>query len=301
MQDQISAKIIADSVNVQGNRITTFELEYPRFIHGELMTHRMFSRNAASSRAIPVVKVIEQVRTNPAMPVHWGKNQAGMQATQELSELDIEGAKHQWKLAAENAAYMAESMSLLGLHKQVVNRILEPFQLMKVVLTATEFNNFWWLRDHADAQPEIALLAKRMRTEYDKSRPELLRNGEWHLPYVTCIKANNHQLYLDETGQRISIVEALKISASACAQVSYRKTDTSLDKASTIYARLIESEPCHASPTEHQATPIVLITNGNWRSISGVTHEDLDGNLWSGNFKGFIQHRQLIPNNVKRG
>jgi len=301
VQDQISAKIIADSVNIQGNRITTFELEYPRFIHGELMTHRMFSRNAASSRAIPVAKVIEQVQTNPAMPVHWGKNQAGMQAEQILDEFDIKCAKYQWKLAAKNAAYRAEAMQLLGLHKQVVNRILEPFQLMKVVLTATEFNNFWWLRDHADAQPEIALLAKRMRTEYDKSRPELLLNGEWHLPYVTCIKANNHQVYLDDNGSRVSAVEALKISASACAQVSYRKTDTSLDKASTIYARLIESEPCHASPTEHQATPIMARKNIDWRLINGITHEDLDGNLWSGNFKGFIQHRQLITNNVKRG
>jgi len=224
-----------------------------------------------------------------------------MQAEQILDEFDIKCAKYQWKLAAKNAAYRAEAMSVLGLHKQVVNRILEPFQLMKVVLTATEFNNFWWLRDHADAQPEIALLAQRMRAEYDKSRPELLLNGEWHLPYVTCIKSNNHQVYLDETGSRISTAEALKISTSACAQASHRKTDTSLDKAITIYARLIESEPCHSSPTEHQATPIVEIKNGDWRSISGVTHEDLDGNLWSGNFKGFIQHRQLIPNNVKRG
>jgi thymidylate synthase ThyX len=82
----ISAKIIADSISESeyGDRITTFELEYPRFIHGELMTHRLFSRNAASSRAIPINKMMDQVLTAPAMPVEWGLNKSGMQAEEML-------------------------------------------------------------------------------------------------------------------------------------------------------------------------------------------------------------------------
>jgi len=151
----IAAKVIADSINPRGVRITTFELEYPRYIHAEVMTHRMFSRNSASSRAIPTTKVIEQVEKSPAMPIHWGKNQAGMQAKEELDELLKKSVQQLWTETAKEVARRATIMQQMGLHKQVVNRILEPFQLMKVIVTATEYENFWHLRDHPDAQPDI--------------------------------------------------------------------------------------------------------------------------------------------------
>jgi hypothetical protein len=293
---EITAKIIAHSVTQQGKQIVTFELEYPRFIHSELMTHRLFSRNAASSRAIPVAKMIEQVRTSPAVPCHWGKNQPGMQAKEELdvnAKVEVMG---EWNLAANNAADSAEYMSSEGAHKQIVNRILEPFQMMKTVLTATEFDNFFWLRKHADAQPEIKVLAERMWEALQASSPVTLEAGDWHTPYF----GDGYWL----KGCGVPLEDALAISSSCCAQVSYRKLDDSLEKAKDIFEKLIESKPCHASPTEHQATPI---TTPSWDRFEdeegscweeGVTHSDRQGNLWSGNFKGWIQHRQLIPENV---
>lgn len=297
---QIKATMIADSVNPNGVRITTMELEYPRFIHSEFMTHRVFSRNSASSRAIPVVKVIEQVRNNPAMPVHWGKNQAGMQAKEELKGVELQFAIYQWKSAALEAAAMADTMADQGLHKQVVNRILEPFQLMKVVVTSTEWNNFFWLRDHTDAQPEIKVLAQQMKAAMDSSTPVKLDYGMWHLPYVdtNIYEHDGKQYYFDEQGDTIDLEQAIKISCSSCAQVSYRKLDTSLDKAEMIYQKLVESEPVHASAFEHVAK-CDIIEDDDDVIQPGWTHADKLGNAWSGNFRDWVQYRQLIPNNAK--
>lgn len=295
----IEAKIIKDSYNRDtDSRLTTFELTYPRFIHGELMTHRVFSRNAASSRAIPIDKVIELLKTNPAMPVHWGKNQAGMQANTEID--NIEGAKQLWLAARDSAINHAIVMRDMGLHKQIVNRVLEPYQLIKTIVTATELNNWFWLRDHADAQPEIKELAKKMHDAYTASIPQTLFEGEWHVPYVNTQRSvhTSEFFYIDEHDKYITLEEARMISASCCAQVSYRKNDGSLEKAQVVFDRLINSVPVHASPVEHIATPIV---NNEEFSIEGITHLDNRGQLWSGNLRGWVQFRQLIPNNVKKG
>jgi predicted secreted protein len=300
---QITAKVIAHSKSaVKGKEIITMELEYPRFIHGEFMTHRMFSRNAASSRAIPVSKMIEQVRTSPAVPCHWGKNQAGMQAKEELTGSALDSAKFYWKDAAVDAALSAEYLSDDGVHKQIVNRILEPFQTMKTVVTATEWENFYWLRNHEDAQPEIKRLAEVMLEAVSKSKAIPLSTGQWHVPYYRdgywC------ESFTDD------LEDALAISASCCAQVSYRLLDDSIEKARMVYKRLVESSPVHASPFEHQASPMGTtsglygfnndeVPHDYWED--GVTHMDSGYKFWSGNFQGWIQHRQLIPNNVKRG
>ena len=230
----MEVKIVADSICEDGRRITTFELEYPRFIHAEFMTHRMFSRNAASSRAIPISKVIEQVHTNPANPIHWGKNQAGMQAKEELQGAEKDLAISHWNIAAEQAGKVAAAMSELGLHKQVANRILEPFVNIKVVVTATEYDNFFWLRCHPDAQPEIQALATLMFEARENNTPYELINGDWHVPYY------GDGVWLNGATEELSLGDALKVSASCCAQVSYRKSDESLEKAIEIYERLVE-------------------------------------------------------------
>jgi thymidylate synthase ThyX len=184
------------------------------------------------------------------------------------------------------------------LHKQVANRITEPWMIMKTVISGTEWANFWWLRAHADAQPEIHELATKMFTEYNRSSPQLLRPGEWHLPYVKSHRLSSGELiYLDATDTPITTEQARVISASCCAQVSYRKSDDSYEKAHKIFKQLIESQPCHASPVEHQATPMDLDTT-NWYEPEtwepGVTHVSANGDLWSGNLRGWIQHRKLI-------
>ena len=295
----MQSKIIAKSYNPHLNTtICTFELDYWRAIHAELLTHRMFNKNSQSSRAVPITAVIKLVAENPAGPQFWGANQAGMQASQEVQ--DIPAAKEAWKRAANRAVESALELNSLGLHKQIVNRVLEPFCNIKVVLTATDFNNFWWLRKHKDAQPEFKYLAEEMHDLYFGTPSETLLYGDWHVPYVNTDKTSGatSRVYLDEKGNVISANEALKISASCCAQASYRKNDTSLEKAESIFSRLIESEPVHASPTEHQATPMDAGCTLN--ATKGVTHEDKNGVLYSGPLRNWIQHRQLIPNNAKR-
>lgn len=311
---QISAKIIADSCSaINCKRITTFELQYPRFIHSELMTHRLFSRNAMSSRAVPIDKMIQQVQEDPAVPIHWGKNQSGMQAKEELTGCSRADVKGEWQLAAQNAGDSAAFMASEGAHKQIVNRILEPFQLMKTVLTSTEFENFFWLRKHEDAQPEIKALAELMFVAMQDSTPLKLNVGEWHVPYVEVVKVTggmicegDYRIEYRSRGESISPEDALAISSSCCAQVSYRLLDDSIEKARKVYQRLVESEPVHASPFEHQARPMDLDEDYKYQNPfydwwEGITHQDSSGNFWSGNFQGWIQHRQLIPNNVKKG
>ncbi len=298
--NQVSAKIIADST-ANGKRITTWELEYPRFIHSELMTHRMFSRNAASSRAIPVKKMMEQVLNDPAMPIHWGVNQSGMQAKEEMSGWRKSTAVWAWKRAAKAAVKPAKLLQKLGLHKQIVNRVLEPFQRMKTVVTATEWNNWYYLRDHADAQPEIMELAKLMSRTLEESSPRELQEGEWHVPYVDFRVGGTYF----SGGIQVSLEQALRISSSCCAQVSYRLLDESVEKAEKIYDQLVSMKPVHASPFEHQATPLGVYRANPPLPASfwpeGVTHVDKKGDFWSGNFKGWIQHRQLIDDHVVEG
>lgn len=319
----ISARIIADSISSTGQRLTTFELEYPRFIHAEFMTHRLFSRNAASSRAIPVKTAIKLIEDDTARPIHWGKNQPGMSAKEECTAL-VSGHQYTreswWNLARDAAIRFASKFDEAGYHKQIVNRLLEPFSHIKVVCTATEFANAFYLRCHPDAQPEINRLFEIMWELYSTNEPQFLNPGEWHVPYYDgnygngVWKPSGYVRMIDGVAHDTdhkkgnTLQEALMISSSQCAQVSYRKADDSLEKATMIYGRLVESEPVHASPFEHQGTPMVapnVYAVRDWvnekleETNPGMTHCDIRGDYWSGNFKGFIQHRQLIPNNVK--
>jgi len=293
----ITAKVLQDSISLDGVRLTTFELEYPRFIHAEFMTHRQFSRNCASSRAIPVTKMHEQIIANMATPMYWGVNQPGMQASVELEGLQLEGAQAVWQEAGKDSIRWSKSLGIYNLHKQIANRVTEPFQMMKTVVTATEWNNWYWLRNHEDAQPEIRKLARCMYWQQAASRPLALRTGEWHVPYVKRTEVSGQIYYYDSNGLPLDAHSAKVISASCCAQVSYRNSDDTLEKAKIIFDRLINSEPCHASPVEHQATPMTNLYAINW--TEGLTHKQRDGVCWSGNFRGWIQHRQLIANHSR--
>ena len=189
----ISAKIIADSVTEQGKRITTFEIICPRLIWAQILTHRQFSRNCSSSRAQPVKKVIEQIANDPVIPTHFGQNQAGMQAkAEEIKERDE--AIRYWVDAKDHAVRFAKGLAKLGVHKQLANRLLEPFSHVKAVITATELDNFFHLRMHDDAQPEIQRLAECMFAALKINSPEELGVGEWHTPYVKHTRTEAGQL-----------------------------------------------------------------------------------------------------------
>lgn len=318
----VSAKILIASIYDGGSEIITFELEYPRIVHSEFMTHRVFSRNAASSRAIPVKKQLALIMENIAYPSEWGGNQPGMVSSGEidtfvLNVLEV-GSEQPWasiapdvawEIAAANAAHVAECFATAGYHKQVANRLLEPFAHIKVVVTATEWDNFFHLRMDENADPTIRELAQAMYEAYVNRVTVEIEDGEWHVPYYengiwTPYEEGEDGILRDINGN--SADQAIAISASCCAQVSYRLLDASLGKAEDIYRRLVEAEPVHASPFEHQATPISayyvdqngypIVPPEEWQE--GVTHMDREGTLWSGNFRGWIQNRQLVPNNV---
>ncbi len=266
----IRADIVEDSISPKGVRITTLKLQYPRFIHSEFMTHRAFSRNASSSRAIPVSKMLQQVKDNPAMPIHWGKNQPGMQAKEELDETEKLEAFGLWKEAAEAAADIASKLNNIGAHKQIVNRLLEPFQWMKTIVTATEWDNFFDLRCHKDAQPEIQDLAIKIRKTMEYGDPVHLEYGDWHLPFVTL---EEREVFFNSPNT------LLEISTARCARVSYLTHEgvkPEIEKDVLLYERLVGSVPRHASPCEHQATPLK------------------DPNQYSRNFRGWLQHRELV-------
>ena len=298
----ISAKVIADSVCPQGVRMTTMEIEYPRFILAELNTHRMLSKNSASSRAIPVKAMHEFIKANPATPVSWGKNQPGMKANEDVGSTVAIEAEQIWNRAKDDALHWADALAhKLAIHKQIANRITEPWMTMKTVISGTEWNNFFHLRNHADAQPEIKALAEAMTVAYTTHLPVPLKPGQWHLPYITIAEyvPTGELQYLNNNFDPISLEEAKIVSASCCAQVSYRKNDDSFDKAKKIYDQLILSEPVHASPIEHQATPMDVdsmcrFEPDTWQP--GVTHVSANSDLWSGNLRGWIQHRKLIRN-----
>jgi thymidylate synthase ThyX len=254
----ISAKIVADSINttIRDKRITSFILTYPRFIHSELMTHRMFSRNAASSRAVPINKFIEDVLTDPAMPIHWGANQKGMQADNEVDEQTKIKAMQIWHEAKEDAINHARRMNEIGIHKQVANRLMEPFFHMTTLVTATEYENFFKLRVHGAAQPEIRELAYRMQEALDNSIPDRKEEGEWHIPFG------------DKFMEGLSIEQKLKVATARAARVSYKTFDGEInyDKDYNLHDQLLAEG--HYSPFEHcaQADSGVHANFSQWKS-----------------------------------
>ena len=279
------------------------------FISGncEIMTHRVFSRNAQSSRAVPVDKTLEVNAQKPVEPLVWGKNKAGMSSSEVLEGDDLDDAKRVWRGIAASCFSNSRYLAQRGLHKQWSNRITEPFSTIKVIVTATEWDNFFWLRDDPDAaQPEIVELARKTKKAFEDSIPVVLLPGEWHLPYVDYVwsfdydkapendEVKREQAFQDSEGNLLTLEDALKISASCCAQVSYRKLDETKEKAIEIYERLFSGPKPHLSPVEHQAQVVTIDTD--WPN--GVTHVDKYGKFWSGNFQGWIQYRQLLQSSL---
>ena len=295
----IQARILLDSINPVGNRITTWVLTYPRFIHAEFMTHRVFSRNASSSRAIPVKKMLEDVKNNPAMPVFWGKNQSGMQAAEELDNVtpkwagvgglyrtDRERAEEVWLAARDEAIAKTEQLVAVGLHKQIANRLLEPWMHITVLATATEHQNFFALRAHKDAQPEFQKLAYLMLDLYQTSEPRALGLNEWHIPFGDTLDearvmelVNKKYDYSRQAPDETDLLKtrvSLDIATARCARVSYLnfegKDDYEADLA--LAERLASSG--HMSPFEHCA-------------------QAMDFPINYGNFRGWRQYRKSFP------
>lgn len=238
-------KVLADSLSASSNsRLTTLMMTYPRIIHSEHLRHRMFSFNAASSRAIPVEKFIKQVEEDPFVPIHWGAAQKGMQAYDVLSPEDAAVCEMDWIFCRDESVSRVRSMLHHGLHKQIANRLLEPWMWTTVICTGTDgvWNNFFALRCHPEAEPHIQKLAYMTRDVMRASWPKILEVGDWHLP-LTGFPGD----------EALSKDDLIKVSAGRCARVSYLTAEGTRDVSQDIalHDRLVSSK--HFSPTEHQA------------------------------------------------
>lgn len=241
MKKQVSAKIIADSIGEHGSRLTTFLVTYHRFVHAEHLRHRMQSFNVSSSRAIPGTMFQTLVKETELEPVWWGKNQAGMQAREELTGSSLDGAKQLWREARGSMLNFHAQLLALGLHKQIANRLLEPWLPVTVLVSATDWANFFKLRCHPDAQPEIQALADAMLFCYCNSVPKYLAEGVWHIPFG------------DRMEKGWTLRTQLKVATARCARLSYLtfEGDIDLAKDCALHDRLAESN--HWSPFEHIA------------------------------------------------
>lgn len=291
--------------------LSTLLLRYPRFIHAELMTHRALSRNAASSRAIPVKKIIDDILADTAMPIHWGKNQPGMQAHEHcdakvniLTGLGIETLYREdaWLLARDNAIQVARAFNKAGYHKQVINRLLEPFMHITVLVSATEWDNFLELRDHEDAEPHIQMLAREIKRRLDDhSTVRTLKPGQWHMPFVTGYEPDvfknsfidhRNKGYDDAGAYTCAQQDMISVSVARCASTSYKTVDgfdMTLEKAQQVFDKLVNSKPIHASPLEHVAQADELTDIGE----TGP-HMVWQNRKQHGNFVGFKQYRHML-------
>jgi hypothetical protein len=268
----IRARVVEDSISEAGVRLTTLELHYPAFIHPEFLTHRQFSRNSASSRAVPTGKRIEQVMYDPVVPVFFGVNQPGMVAEEEVGDPGLWAKR--WEALGKMVAGVVEGW--MGenppLHKQIASRPLQPWLFIDTLATATEWANFFRLRLAPDAQPEMQKLAKAMQTAMSTSDVSVVTSSNsWHLPYVT-----------KEERAQLSLPDSVKVSVARCARVAYAKHGalSSLEEDLALHDRLKDSK--HMSPFEHAAAPIYCGPPLNPKDV------------WSGNFRGWNQYRQIV-------
>jgi thymidylate synthase ThyX len=296
----IQAKIIADSVNSCGNRITTFQSRVPKFLLAELNTHRLISkpteaerryiettdlsRNAASTRAIPLKRQMEKVASEPFVPSWWGKNQKGMSASEEVDHPKI--CDEQWHLAKRQMLDRAGALEFENVHKQTAGRLLEPFLYVDWLATSTDWESFFDLRTSDSAQPEMQELAMLMEQEFLLSEPKILKAGDWHMPYFNQstlgLKEGSISTWIlacdgirrDEFGE-MALYETIKKSTARCARISYETHDGIRDPEEDIKLHDMLAENNHWSPFEHCAHAI-----------------DFPERV--GNFTGWVQYRKIL-------
>lgn len=279
------AKILADSTSPHGVRLTTMEVVMPRIVLAEFNTHRMLSKSSASSRAIPVEKMLARVIDDPYIPEQWDRNGAGMQGHGLIEGDDALACEAEWLAARDSAVEHTRRLLALGIHKQTTNRLLEPFMWHTVIVTATEWSNFFNLRCHPAAHPAIRRTAEAMRDAMQASVPTRLEFGQWHLPLV------------DERDASVRTADKIKLSVARCARVSYLTHDGVRDPQADIdlHDRLLASG--HCSPLEHAARPMTTRDAGELLAqlygAVAVGPED-PARIFAGNFRGWVQYRKTI-------
>lgn len=315
-----AAKVVLDSINPDRQRLISVLATYPRFIHAEIMTHRDRARNAASSRAIPWKtkrkKLVNEsdaeyaanmaegglptlttncmyrmISEDPVIPMKWGAEQSGMQTGGEIAEELRPKAQAIWLNAMKNALASADELATLGVHKSLCNRLTEPWMWITVLMTATEWKNFFRLRCHPDAEIHFQKIAGMIRYEIARSTATRLNFFEWHTPFVD----NEEKKEIEgahRSGALIVPVEMTaldcikRISAGRCARLSYLthegKRDWGLDIALATKLIVRPDDVIHASPLEHVA-------------------RSADKSCRSGPYRGWFQYRKEFHNENVEG
>lgn len=302
----LRVNVLLDSISRGGFRLLTFRLEFPRVLLAEWNTHRVLSRNAASSRAVPFERMVKRLYDGNAYFPNFGVNKGGMQASEFLTGQALKEAAAAYKTAMENAVGGAVTLANLGVHKQDVNRVIEPYTFTRVVATSTEWDNFLALRTDFAAYPPFRRLARAMAVARSRSTPKVRGDYEWHLPFARPedwdtardeVKKGSYKetqaseefaafqraaepgTFLDET---LATYAVCRWSAARCARTSYetheKKAPNPADDEKT-YSTLMGQSIKHPSPCEHQGRPM-----GRF-----------DPSYWRGNFAGWVQFRKLIP------
>lgn len=343
----IKAQIVADSKNEFGNRITTMVVTFPRIILAEFNTHRMLSKNSASSRAIPFEKMVKAVEENPFIPIAWQKDHKGMQGTEYLTGDYAEQAEFDWLQARNDAVNHAKGMSKGGnfaVTKQLCNRLLEPFMWHTVIVTATEWENFfalrcpqyqifdqrgtntlrskkdvikfapdllnngiktkplteldWLLLNKGQAEIHMMALAEAMWDAYNESTPKQLKAGEWHIPFedkiiIDEINPAYDDFELTKYGHKIKCATVMAARTSYTV-VGLDQKPMTLRRMCELHDEMLAANPKHMSPFEHCAQAMKEDDTINNVHYEGEHPLYPDG--WSGNFRGFVQYRKMIPN-----
>lgn len=310
MNNLISARIIADSKNTHGNRLTTFVLVFPRIVLAEFNTHRAISKNSASSRAIPFKTMLEKVMTEPFVPIAFQREHKGMQGTVYFQQTEL--LEEFWLRGRDAAVEAATDLSNMSVTKQLCNRMLEPYLYHTVICTGSEWENFFALRAHPDAEIHIADLAQKMLDAYNESVPEQLCPGQWHIPFGKgfdmtrlndLFKVNSTEEQARDTDYYVSQIEALKvkIATARCARVSYLNFEGKDDYAadSRLFEILLTSG--HMSPFEHCARAMSEVELDTYTLDVPRTPNNparLVNREYGvcGNFKGFVQYRKTLEN-----
>lgn len=303
----ITCEIVQHSKSAyDDSEVVTFKLKHGLFVHAEMLRHRLLSFSVQSNRAVPMKKIREQVLKDPYVPVWFGARQKGMVADVEM--IHRKTAKAIWKAARYPMCGVHWVLEKMGAHKEFSSRLLNPWQFVHLTVTATELDNLYNLRIDKDAQKDIYVVVKMMREAHQSSTPMTLQKGEWHTPYVARERSDSGVVYKDTDGSVLTIEDAIKCSTARCARSSYNNhggEKTNVMKDEGLYDRLFNSGIPHASPAEHQAEPLEkpTISLGSPKikvimNQEGLTHVGCDGSVWSGNLKGWRQHRQTIPEHV---
>lgn len=318
---EINANIIADSKNTFGQRMTTFVIEAPRIILSEINTHRMLSRNSASSRAIPFLKMLDRALQDPFIPIRWMKDHTGMQGNEYFEDPKmIEKITRIWLQARTDAAERANQLNDIGVSKQITNRLLEPFMWHRILITATEFENFFALRAHDQAEIHLQDLAFKMLNAYNESTPKQLQPGDWHVPFGDKLDENRlYEIVKGSHGEQYPLLHDLKvkIGVARCARISYNtfegKDDYEADL--KLHDNLLKNG--HLSPFEHIGRCMTeeeyfkhtqgkgyIHSHGkvgdNDTDAVNVTYTDINSFGWSGNLRGFISYRKMVPNENRK-